>query len=102
MSNYDHIKELSAFREEMREHMQSQTTLMRQMVELQTKHSHLELQLSRNENKIEAVEARIRPLEADAQVTVVRAKYNKDIIWFLLTVFVGIGVFAVQHLLAKA
>lgn len=101
MSTQDHVphSEFCDFRTEMREHMQQQTVLMRQMVELQTKHSHLEFQLSKVETKMDNLESRLRPIEVSQGSNSERIRSNKDLGWFLLTIVVGVGAFAVKALI---
>ncbi|MCA3987824.1 chromosome partitioning protein ParA [Vibrio vulnificus] len=78
--------EFHSFRIEMRDYMKQQTQLMRQMVELQTKHSNLESQFIRLERTVDDVESRLRPLEQSQSGTNEKTKYNRDLIWLLLGV----------------
>ncbi|KDM91404.1 hypothetical protein [Photobacterium galatheae] len=84
-------REFTAFRNEMRENMQQQTELMRQMVELQMKHNNLESLVGRLDRTIEKLAARILPLEQSLSGNNEKTKYNRDLIWVLLLFVVGIA-----------
>lgn len=83
--------EFHSFRVEMRDYMKQQTHLMGQMVELQTKHSNLATQFVRLESDFDKLETRVRPLEQGQSGTNEKTRYNRDLIWLLLTFVAGIG-----------
>ena len=88
--------EFHSFRVEMREHMQQQTQLMNQIVELQTKHHHLESQFTKLEKSLDGVETRLRPIEASQSGTYEKTKYNRDITWLILAMVVGVAAYAIK------
>ncbi|GLT18872.1 hypothetical protein GCM10007938_26540 [Vibrio zhanjiangensis] len=88
--------EFHSFRVEMRDYMQQQTKLMSQMVELQTKHTNLEAQFTRLERDLDEVERRVRPIEQGQSGTQEKTKYNRDLIWLILTMFFGLAGYALR------
>ncbi|WP_120510962.1 chromosome partitioning protein ParA [Photobacterium salinisoli] len=90
-------REFTDFRQEMRDYMAAQTSLMSQMVELQTKHINLESRVDRNERDLEEMEKRIRPLESNQNGSAAATKYNRDLIWLMLSFIVGLAAYALKR-----
>ncbi|MDA0109011.1 chromosome partitioning protein ParA [Vibrio sp. La 4.2.2] len=88
--------EFHAFRSEMRECMQQQTELMRQMVELQTKHNNLESTVRRIQKVSDETLRRLIPLEQAISGASVKSQYNRDLIWVILLFVVGIASWKVR------
>ncbi|MDW6004729.1 chromosome partitioning protein ParA [Vibrio mangrovi] len=90
-------REFTAFRDEMRECMQQQTELMRQMVELQIKHNNLESQFRRHDKEIEALESRVLPLEQKQGGTDVKTQYHSKVVWLLLSFLAALAGYAIRN-----
>ncbi|SIO94656.1 chromosome partitioning protein ParA [Vibrio spartinae] len=88
--------EFAAFRNEMRECMQQQTELMRQMVQLQAKHHNLESLVSRHDKEIESLEKRVLPIEQNQGGTNVKTQYNRDLIWAILGLIFALAGYAIR------
>ena len=88
--------EFKAFRVELTDYMKQQTKLMSQMVELQTKHSNLEGHFSRLERGMEDFESRLRPLEKEINGQSAKTKYNRDLIWLVLGLIIGVAGYAIK------
>lgn len=88
--------EFHAFRVEMRDYMQQQTKLMSQMVELQTKHSSLANQVERLDTVVDKLESRLRPLEQGQSGNNEKTKYNRDLIWLMLSMVFALAGFALR------
>ncbi|WP_051867854.1 hypothetical protein [Vibrio sp. ER1A] len=89
-------QEFVVFRDEMRVAIQNQTELMKEMVELHTKHNSLEKLVYRIDKRLDQVNERLLHIEQNQGGTNVKTQYNRDLIWLLLSLVIGFAGYAMR------